>query len=101
MSNIIDLIPYTTRVDFISSQDTNGYQKLPGGLVIQWGSVTAASDGTSVDFPIAFPNNCINVQLTEENSSSAGAVSYSNVSTTGFTAYNSAGNVTNWLAIGY
>ncbi|CAG0967098.1 hypothetical protein MTYP_01053 [Methylophilaceae bacterium] len=35
----------------------NGYQKLPGGLIIQWGRVqtTPASGGTAL-FPITFPN---------------------------------------------
>jgi hypothetical protein len=38
---------------------TNGYQKLPGGLIIQWGSNTSSSPNNSVptttnNFPIAF-----------------------------------------------
>lgn len=36
---------------------TNGYQKLPGGLILQWGSVSGALGGTAaITFPIAFPN---------------------------------------------
>lgn len=34
---------------------TNGYQKLPGGLIIQWGSGTGVGSGT-VTYPIPFPN---------------------------------------------
>ena len=51
--------------DFTGSNQsltTNGYQKLPGGLIIQWGYV-AAMDGTAKSFPIAFPNACLNVTL--------------------------------------
>ncbi|TCC56012.1 phage tail protein, partial [Citrobacter braakii] len=53
----------------------SGYQKLPGGLIIQWG-VSGASSSTgqaTATFPIAFPNNLINVMVSEQ-SNSAGAV---------------------------
>ena len=38
----------------------SGYQKIPGGLIIQWGSLpSTADDGTaSITWPISFPNNC-------------------------------------------
>lgn len=37
----------------------NGYQKLPGGLILQWGRFSAAANASTVQsFPIAFPNNC-------------------------------------------
>lgn len=42
------------------SKTTNGYQKLPGGLIIQWGLGNSES---TVTFPIAFPNACLNVTL--------------------------------------
>lgn len=39
---------------------TNGYQKLPGGLILQWGTtLSAANDNTIINFPIAFPNACL------------------------------------------
>lgn len=39
---------------------TNGYQKLPGGLIIQWASIAGPGANTSFTwtFPIAFPNAC-------------------------------------------
>lgn len=37
----------------------NGYQKLPSGLIIQWGSIVIASNPTTWTFPIAFPNKCV------------------------------------------
>lgn len=46
--------------DFLSLKSENGYQKLPDGLIIQWGFSTGASSRT-VTFPIAFPNECLNV----------------------------------------
>lgn len=36
----------------------NGYQKLPSGLIIQWGSLTVPAGGTLVNFPIAFTSAC-------------------------------------------
>jgi len=36
---------------------SSGYQKLPGGLIIQWGSSTS----TPIYFPISFPNACLQI----------------------------------------
>lgn len=43
--------------DFFGSSSASGYQKLPSGLIIQWGTATIISGGTvTATFPIAFPN---------------------------------------------
>lgn len=57
----------------------SGYYKLPGGLIIQWGSVvtTAANTGVTWTFPTAFPNACILVLAMTRNSS--GSSFYSSV----------------------
>lgn len=34
----------------------NGYQKFPGGLIIQWGEGNYSGNGGVVTFPIPFPN---------------------------------------------
>lgn len=47
---------YALVSDFGVSLASNGYQKLPGGLIIQWG-VISSSNGT-FNFPITFPNGC-------------------------------------------
>ena len=47
----------------------NGYQKLPNGLILQWGTTAAGTDNTGnpattgilVTFPIPFPNGCLNL----------------------------------------
>ena len=45
---------------FGASIAANGYQKLPGGLIIQWGiysyNTTTAATADAITFPIAFPN---------------------------------------------
>lgn len=42
----------------------NGYQKLPGGLILQWGGFLTTAGAATITFPIAFPNACLNVQAT-------------------------------------
>ena len=34
----------------------SGYQKLPGGLIMQWGSVPVTATATPYTMPITFPN---------------------------------------------
>lgn len=47
---------------FAASKAPSGYQKLPSGLIFQWGSVNFASSITPTwTYPIAFPNNCCHV----------------------------------------
>jgi hypothetical protein len=44
---------------FAKSLGANGYQKLPGGLIIQWGyAAISGASSISVSFPIAFPSSC-------------------------------------------
>ncbi|KUZ66892.1 hypothetical protein WI36_24315 [Burkholderia ubonensis] len=50
---------------FASSFGGSGYQKLPSGLIVQWGSTTtpggtgATLGPATSNFPIAFPNSCV------------------------------------------
>lgn len=65
----------------------DGYQKLPGGLIIQWGFVPDAGSTTAINvsFPIAFPNACFSV-VTQLNNNAANyqAITVGSVTTTGF-----------------
>lgn len=46
----------------------NGYQRLPGGLILQWGrGRTLTSGALNVVFPVAFPNACVAVVGTALN----------------------------------
>lgn len=54
--------------EFAASLTANGYQKLPSGLIVQWGSAFARSaDSVALSgeaytpFPIAFPTSCFSV----------------------------------------
>jgi len=61
---------FTLESEFTGSNQslvTNGYQKLPGGLILQWCQVpltSVANQVSAVSFPIAFPNSTFNVQAT-------------------------------------
>lgn len=54
-----------------ASLSGNGWQRLPSGLIIQWGTVTApasamTSSSVAVSFPLSFPNNAF-IGLTSPN----------------------------------
>jgi hypothetical protein len=51
-----------------NSQVTNGYQKLPGGTIIQWGTFAGLSSGNNtVNFPLAFPTAALVTVCTGES----------------------------------
>lgn len=76
-----DMGAFAMQSEFNSNFSANGYQKLPGGLIMQWGSFTQTASSTTVTLPIAFPNAFLNVQQTliGNGSTSAPAVSIANV----------------------
>lgn len=93
---------------------SEGYQKLPGGLILQWGQFTwtRTSAGTmTVNFPISFPNAVLQVALTDSGTGigSTGAQAWRiDLTTTSlFGAYSAVANpssdlgVAQFFAIGY
>lgn len=54
MAGKVDKTTYAA--DFVKSLGASGYQKLPSGLILQWGYI---SPGAVFNFPIAFPNKKI------------------------------------------
>ncbi|MHA6717901.1 gp53-like domain-containing protein [Sphingomonas sp. RS6] len=64
---------FPLRSDFDCSLGENGYQRLPSGLIEQWGKVRATwltETVVDIDFPIPFPNACLSVTATGFISSS-------------------------------
>ncbi|HCO7567831.1 TPA: hypothetical protein OB627_000020 [Escherichia coli] len=49
---------------FTKLLSTNGYQKLPGGLIIQWGLLNGTTAEASGSYPIAFPGAILQVVAT-------------------------------------
>lgn len=87
-----------------------GFQRLPGGLIMQWGTATL-NGGTSVTFPFAFPNRCVSVAV-GRTASVSGLAEYAQVTAigvSGFTAVGLEGNgawvsstfALDWFAVGY
>lgn len=55
-----------------------GYWRLSTGLILQWGKVASSWPGEgpyTVTFPIAFPNKCLNTQVTVWSDGRVGSVS--------------------------
>lgn len=81
----------------------SGYQRLPGGLYIQWGGVAFPLGITAVPviFPIAFPNSLIQIVLSQSDAASV-IMGRSGATRFGFTAMASvAGYNSSYFAIGY
>ena len=81
-----------------------GYQKLPGGLILQWGQETNGAAGTTaIVFPTPFLAACYVVMVTPRNlnMSSSINVSASSYTTTGFNMFADTGELpTSWFAVG-
>lgn len=101
---------------FASLKASNGYQKLYGGLTLQWGTVDYSSNpgevAVNVTFPIAFGSVALNIQLTRKslaNNFGDGVVSLVSSTRTGFTAQFNTWDTSGatglrgftWFAIGY
>lgn len=86
---------------------TSGSVTLPGGLIFKWGqtaSLPAISVTNHINFPVAFPTACYNVQLTP-TSNGGTAQSHDGVNAitrTGFNIFNATSipSTFNWFAIG-
>ena len=91
--------------EFGASLAGSGYQKLPSGLIIQWGGtgVIPGPSGVTVTFPVAFPNVCFAVFATAAGLPSSPLGVYSITKTSVGIDFYSAADVANafWFAIGY
>lgn len=81
---------------------STGYQYLPGGVIIQWGT---ASTGNNA-FPITYPNQLFSISLGSVQGGTANCVGFSVSNVTGFALTNFAGTTpvsgsANYIAIGY
>lgn len=80
-----------------------GYQRLPGGLIVQWGSVPASA--TSIVFPVVFPGAALKIIL-QADIGSTGAIAGTDVkvatkTVTGFTRPAGVIAAGTYFAIGY
>ena len=99
--------------EFVASLATSGYQKLPSGLIIQWGFVGNINPGATspVTFPVAFPNGYLCALCNplspgaNTNSYSASISSSPAPSVSAMTISNNSASsgaiAANWVAIGW
>ena len=105
VTSALGYTPYYS-ANFASSIATNGYQKFPSGLIIQWGVVVSQSSGgiTTVTLPIAFPNANLGAHCNDTAPSNGNTnTRVQTISTTQLTIYNGEGTAGNnyWMALGY
>jgi hypothetical protein len=82
------------------SLTTSGYQKLPGGLIVQWGSAVSASGAAVFTHPVAFPNNAFQITCSTSGGSYLASVSALSLSSSTATVYNSTNAVvTNGISV--
>lgn len=96
------ITPAAMLAAFVREHGETGYQKFPGGLIVQWGKAQIAPDGkTAIKLPVTFPNEALDalpistddVQVSYSlHSLTKGAVSFK---------HNGNGGVfVKWLAVG-
>lgn len=90
---------------FQRSGTTNGYQRLPSGLILQWGSFSSGNSSVSVTFPIAFSTACYSVTVSALNNGDTGGIDTTHAlssapTTTGVTFSANTSLPGYWFAIG-
>jgi hypothetical protein len=87
----------------------NGYQKLPGGLILQWGNGVLVNGVLPVTYPIAF-NPAFCLQVAPATGGQSDTISIVTTSNTGFSVYpynaagtgqGNAGLGFSWFALGF
>lgn len=91
---------------FTNNLSVPGYQKLLGGLIMQWGTDGALSSqyeySKNIVFSIPFPNAIFGVWVTARTvQGQVNGVCVSSKSSSGFTLYNADYGPVTWFAIGY
>ena len=101
------------RINLVTSLDTNGYQIMPGGLIMQWGKIDSINFNQTNQgpylFPESFPNNCLNIVTTIIRGTGINGVWNANVNTVTLSSFKVYGDYDvgagtspiYWQAIGY
>jgi hypothetical protein len=86
---------------------SNGYQKLPSGLILQWGITASVANSAilTVTFPIPFPTACVfadDIPVTLNPVVQAAPIA-NTLTVTGFNLENNTGiaNTYHWFALGF
>lgn len=92
---------------FSSSLQPSGYQKLPSGLIIQWGNANTGASGITVNYPIPFSSQVFSATATDSGGRQANSVGLTINNLTSLSLYgraiqSGAASATSvrWMAIG-
>lgn len=86
---------------FTHNFNSAGYDELPDGLILQWGSVYPGGGCTTATYPIAFPNAALNVQASTWQSTDRITYISSYNNSSAVICNNGTGSYADWMAIGY
>lgn len=98
----VSLVPSNFAQNSLAS---SGYQKFPGGLIVQWGKSgnISANSSAGVTFPIPFPNAVFSVTCTNDRAQdNQGSIAVLSISLSSFSIGNShdSTNAAYWVAWG-
>jgi hypothetical protein len=82
-----------------SSMTSNGYARLPGGLVVQWGTTSVVNGLNTVSLPFTFPNACL-CAVTSGGSLANNTVAVQTLSTTSIGIQSGGTSTARWIAVG-
>ncbi|WP_244114806.1 gp53-like domain-containing protein [Burkholderia cepacia] len=88
---------------FNASLGGNGYQKLPSGLIIQWGGVSVPAGATyTYNFPLAYSVACYSIVGTRGAPGSNASFNFSPISGAQFQTqnYGTGTEIASWISIG-
>ena len=101
------------RINLVTSLSTNGYQIMHNGLIMQWGKIDNINFNQTnqgpYTFPVAFPNNCLNIVTTIIYDTAINGVWNANVNTVTLSSFRVFGDYDvgtgtapiYWQALGY
>lgn len=110
LTQLLQALPgaLASRPEMARSLASSGYQKLPSGLIIQWGVFSTPAGTGTITFPVAFPSSMASITFSVDNSGGANyLLAYKGANTASqCTVYgainNTPSNITGrWVAIGY
>ena len=95
--------PYGLFSAFLKDQGESGFQKIPNGLIVQWGKASIAADGsTVVAFPFAFPTSVVFANAAPTGEVSADFVATGLTKGNATFKHNANGRVSAlWIALGF
>jgi len=99
----LNTVVTTLSSSFKSSLSSNGWQKFPSGLIMQWGYALINANPVTYSFPIAFPNKGFQIYISQDADASQPVAGGQIISSTQFKLRSMGGSTQDgifWFAIG-